>query len=79
MKILKINSSEYDYGACAFNDATLTVMDVVNEMGNETEMTFDTQEFSAEIVEFDAELSDNDIKILNSLVDTHFDEFHKIK
>jgi hypothetical protein len=79
MKILKINSSEYDYGACAFNGATLTVIDVVNEMSNETEMTFDTQEFSAEIIEFDAELSDNDIKILNSLANTHFDEFHKIK
>lgn len=81
MKILKINSSVYDYGVCAFNDSSLSIEDVFIKT-SETEcmeLDFDEDQFSAEILEFDAELTDKDIKILNSLVDTHFEEFYKTK
>ena len=78
MKLVKINSEIHDYGACAFNSCPLTIKDVARELKYRDDGDFPEYEFSAEIIEFDAELSDQDIKRLNALVDTHFEEFYRI-
>ena len=80
MKLLKINSSVYDYGASAFEGCALSVEEVVRQLPlKDEDGSFDEYEFNTEIVEFSVELSDTDVRLINGLIDTHFDKFFKIK
>ena len=77
-KTLFVKCDLYDFGATNFENSKYTVEEII-ELVKKGEESFNKGEFSAEIIDFESHITENDIKVINSrFLDTHHEKLYYI-
>lgn len=71
-KVLMVGDHGWDYELCAFEEAGVG-LDELAKLIQDNNGDYEDEEncFGAKFIEFDAELTENDVEIINSFLDGH--------